>query len=275
MNLLRKPLVILFSVLIFFLVSGAPAPCQSNPLTTKQDPNSQTSVSPLATDAEVRSTLSTVLSGSEYDRLRRLLEARKRAEENPTDWSWLEKILQALFGSADAGNIGGAFQGVIKALLFVSVAIVLALIIVIILKSVAAKRDQRRKDFSLKDDELAFTPALPPGEMPADEYHRRALELANKQDYRSAIRELLLGGMSWIERAGLLRHRKGLTNRDYLRAVWRKPNRRLPFENMVQIFDQVYFGRRDASEERFDTCLTSFREGFQIEKEGKIHETES
>lgn len=268
---LRK-LLILLPVLI---LAGTQAMGQSNPLMTKQDPNAQTVETPIATDTEVQSTLDEVLSRSEFDRLRRLLDAREKADQEPADWGWLTKILESLFGSSTGGNLGGALQSIIQALLFISVAIVLATIIVIILKSVAARRDQDRTGFSLEDEDLAFSPSLPPGEMPTDEYHRRALELANQEDYRSAIRELLLGGMSWIERSGLLRHRKGLTNRDYLRAVWRKPSRRLPFENMVQIFDQVYFGRRDANEERFDTCLSSFRDGFQIEKEGETHEPKS
>jgi hypothetical protein len=102
----------------------------------------------------------------------------------------------------------------------------------------------------------------PPGELPADEYVRRAMQYAAAGDHKAAIRELLLGTMSWIERAGLIRFRRGLSNRDYLRAVWRRPASRDSMSGIVDAFDRTYFGRRTATAEVFENCLELYRRGF-------------
>ena len=61
-------------------------------------------------------------------------------------------------------------------------------------------------------------PDTSPGELPADVYIARAKELAGEGRFREAIAQLLLGGMSNLERAGIVKYRKGLTHRDYVRA---------------------------------------------------------
>ncbi|MBN2489875.1 MAG: DUF4129 domain-containing protein, partial [Planctomycetes bacterium] len=78
-------------------------------------------------------------------------------------------------------------------------------------------------------------------------------------DYRTAIAQLLLGGMSWLERAGAIRFRKGLVNRDYLRAAGRHPEFRSGLHAIVGHFEETHFGRRAATPERFATCLDHFR----------------
>ena len=106
-------------------------------------------------------------------------------------------------------------------------------------------------------------PQSPPGELPADAYLQRAQELAAAGDFRQAIRQLLLGGMSWIERAGLIRFRQGLTNYDYLRVLLQQHRAREGFSAIVRQFEEIYFGRREATAERFQTSLQGYRSGFQ------------
>ena len=105
--------------------------------------------------------------------------------------------------------------------------------------------------------------AVPPGELAASTYETRAIQMAKDGNYRLAVRELLIGGMSWIERAGLIRFRKGLTNRDYVRAIWRQPERREAYEQTAREFERIYFGRRDATEDSFENCLRLFQESFR------------
>jgi len=102
----------------------------------------------------------------------------------------------------------------------------------------------------------------PPGELPSDEYERRALELGKTGNYKSAVRELVLGSMSWIERTGLIRYRKGLTNRDYIRAIWRKQSERSSLEHIVRVFERAYFGRRSPDRLGFELCLEHYQRAF-------------
>ena len=105
--------------------------------------------------------------------------------------------------------------------------------------------------------------AVPPGELAASTYESRAIQMAKDGNYRLAVRELLIGGMSWIERAGLIRFRRGLTNRDYVRAIWRQPDRRDAYEQTAREFERIYFGRRDATRDSFEKCLRLFQESFR------------
>jgi hypothetical protein len=105
----------------------------------------------------------------------------------------------------------------------------------------------------------------PPGELTVSTYESRALLYSQQGDFSSAIRELLLGSMSWIERAGLIRFRKGLTNRDYVHAVWRQTDKRSAYLVTGSEFELIFFGRRPATEAMFDRCLTAFRGAFREE----------
>lgn len=113
--------------------------------------------------------------------------------------------------------------------------------------------------------DAAVEVSFPPGELASSSYESRALEHAESGDFSMAIRELLLGSMSWIERAGRIRFRKGLTNRDYARAVWREPSRREAWLTTGSEFELVFFGRRAATKERFDRCLSAFQGAFREE----------
>jgi len=115
------------------------------------------------------------------------------------------------------------------------------------------------------DEEDIENLSVPPGELAASTYESRAMKLAADGNFRAAIRELLLGGMSWIERAGMIRFRKGLTNRDYIRAVWREEQRRFAYGTTALEFERVYFGRREATREMFENCLQAFQGAFREE----------
>ena len=142
--------------------------------------------------------------------------------------------------------------------------IVLAVIVAYIIKSAAVRvgDESERRRLAGQLDSDALQPSTPPGEIPSDEYMHRAIEFAREGDHRRALRQLVLGGMSWIERAGLIRFRKGLTNRDYVRAVYRREQQRRRFAGIILDFEKVYFGRRDASEDQFQECLADYKSAF-------------
>lgn len=103
---------------------------------------------------------------------------------------------------------------------------------------------------------------LGPGETPADVYLQRAKEFSAAGRFREAIAMLLLGGMSNAERAGWIRHRRGLTHRDYLRAMRSREQPYTGFKTIVSIFEPICFGRRDAYREHYEASLESYQKGF-------------
>ncbi len=157
------------------------------------------------------------------------------------------------------------FADLITTLAIVAIVAILIVIIAMIVKSIDAKKLKRESLLSDLEGVLSDV-VVPPGELAASTYESRAVNLANNGDYRLAIRELLLGSMSWVERAGLIRYRKGLTNRDYLRSVWRRQDKRSAFLATATQFEYVYFGRRAPTAEMFEQCLASFRGAFREEE---------
>jgi len=152
-----------------------------------------------------------------------------------------------------------------RILALVAIVAVLVVIISMIVKSVDLK-SRRNRSALTEGREFLSELIAPPGDLAASTYESRAIQLAADGNYRGAIRELLLGSMSWVERAGLIRYRKGLTNRDYARAVWRRPEKRDAYLKTATQFEFVFFGRRIPTAEMFEQCLTSFRGAFREEE---------
>lgn len=142
--------------------------------------------------------------------------------------------------------------------------IILTVIVAMIVKSIDAKK---RRGPGLPDLSNPLSDVTtPPGDLAATTYEGRALQLAASGNHRAAIRELLLGSMSWIERAGMIRYRRGLTNRDYLRSLWRRPDKRDAYAVTARHFELVYFGRRQPSQTMFELCLAEFQGAFREEE---------
>ena len=159
------------------------------------------------------------------------------------------------------GSLANAFVIAVIAVIVLLLIVIAAMIV----KSIDAKRRDRQGLLS-DSDEILSDVTTPPGELAASTYESRAMQFASSGSYRAAIRELLLGSMSWIERAGLIRYRKGLTNRDYLRSVWRREDKREGYLTTASQFEYVYFGRRTPTAEMFEMCLASFQGAFREEE---------
>ncbi len=180
-----------------------------------------------------------------------------------TGEGWLSGLLDGdWFGMLESMSGLAKFLAIV---LLVAVVGLVALVVARIIRS----RDQRRVMRGLFSDAAADPLGdlqVPPGELPAATYEGRARQLAEEGNYRAAIRELLLGSMAWIERAGLIRYRRGLTNRDYVRSVWRELQKRQAYLVTAGCFERVYFGRRPATLEMFERCLEEFEGAFREEK---------
>ncbi|MDB4614374.1 DUF4129 domain-containing protein [bacterium] len=219
---------------------------------------------------QVRKTFKDVFADREFDRLQRILKP------DSTEKSWLEEVLDSWFGgtSETSSNkssdwsflslLGQLLYWLAWALAVTALSFVGWILVRSVLRHLEDKANFEKADSpGVPEDALELS--HPPGEYPADEYERRAVGLAKSGNYKSAIRELVLGSMSWIERAGLIRYRKGLTNRDYIRAVWRKKVERASLEHIVLDFERAYFGRRVPDATSFELCLENYQRAFARE----------
>jgi Domain of unknown function (DUF4129) len=217
-------------------------------------------------EGEIRQALQETLSQPDFARLR---TEREEKEEEPSESEspgWLTRFFRWLSGlgdkkGGDESSTDLALPAAAMRLVLFSMAVlILAAAIVFIAKSVlTTTRDRRIANREAARDRI-FQPGAAPGEVPPEEYWRRALAHGEAKRYREAIRDLLLGSMSATERRGLIRFRRGLTNRDYFYSV-RGPARD-SFACIASAFEYVYFGRRAATPDAFRECCREYEKSF-------------
>ncbi|QDV28381.1 hypothetical protein Spb1_02440 [Planctopirus ephydatiae] len=150
-------------------------------------------------------------------------------------------------------------------LAYLIVAVVIVAIIVAIVMSIMASLRSRELEFTdanttaLEEGEILSEPGL----IPADIYLARADELAGLGRYRDAIAQLLLSGMSFAERSGLVRYRRGLTLRDYQRAMGFETDLSHGFSAIVRVFEPLEFGRQPHTAEAWLAARTAYASTFE------------
>jgi hypothetical protein len=221
------------------------------------------------TATEVAAEARTILAQPDYRRMRvRQYEARD-FDLPKWNWppmpNWLKNIFRAIgrffsglaefFGFAGGGlTIGG----------WLLLAAIVAVILYLILRVLAgyqarwAKATAKSIRKSVQEGEAGLTP----GETSADEFLAKARAHAARGEFREAIGCLLMGGMSHAERAAWIRPRRGLTHRDYLKAMRSKPEPHAGFKTILGIYEPICFGRRDAFQDHFDLSLEHYERGF-------------
>tara|TARA_R110002111_G_scaffold254461_2_gene320145 strand:- start:65347 stop:66039 length:693 start_codon:yes stop_codon:yes gene_type:complete len=182
----------------------------------------------------------------------------------------LEKLLKKQ-PKQDTSNNKFAFSAIagviILALSYTLIACACGLILYLLYRSLTGFRHIRIfNDKTHREElqgEMTLEQIISPAENEAATYLQRAKALAQTGDYQNAIIQLLYGSMSFIERSGWIRFRKGLTYRDYLRAA--RPHG-LPgdsFRQMIRTYEPVGFGRREATREHFESTLRHYEAAFQ------------
>lgn len=80
---------------------------------------------------------------------------------------------------------------------------------------------------------------------------QKAQALSGAGDYRSAVRYLYLSALLLLEERGLLRYNRTLTNREYLRSVSHLPELSANLREVVEVFDQVWYGYHPLDESAY------------------------
>lgn len=231
-------------------------------------------------EEEIRAALAQILGGGEFRILERAREKPEEPKPEPKEekdskaQSWFQSLLDWLVEklTSDPEQVRPTeptesspwVLAVMNLILYGLAGGVILSVIALIIKAVL-KRAPKESTLSAKTKGEQLETTTPPGELPSDEYVHRAVSLADSGNYKAAVRELLLGTMSWIERHGLIRYRRGLSNRDYLRAVTDRSGQRESLRPIVLHFEQVYFGRREATAGGFKECLQHFRKAFSAD----------
>lgn len=79
----------------------------------------------------------------------------------------------------------------------------------------------------------------------------KAQMLSRGGDYRSAVRYLYLSALLIMDERGVLRYDRSKTNREYLRSVSESPELSEPLEEVIDVFDNVWYGYHSLEENSF------------------------
>jgi hypothetical protein len=79
----------------------------------------------------------------------------------------------------------------------------------------------------------------------------RAQSLSRGGDYRSAVRYLYLSSLLLMDERGILRYDRSKTNHEYLRSVSNMPELAKPLGEVIEVFDNVWYGYHSLEEETF------------------------
>jgi len=80
---------------------------------------------------------------------------------------------------------------------------------------------------------------------------KRAQTLSQGGDYRSAVRYLYLSALLIMDERGVLRYDRSKTNREYLRSVAESPELAEPLEEVIDVFDDVWYGQHSLEDDTF------------------------
>ncbi|MCY2967082.1 MAG: DUF4129 domain-containing protein [Planctomycetota bacterium] len=210
-------------------------------------------------EAAIRQELDEILEHPDFRRL------RLKVDPPEVEIPWFKRFYDWLDGLFPTPSGGGRFSWIGDAFRifgYTVIGILVCGIIWLIVKGVNAWRASRREKLGVSMSFEEGSAELPPGDIPADEYLRRARELSAQGLFGEAIAQLLLGAMSATERSGLIRFRRGLTYRDYVRALRQQPEPRDSFRKMVHIYLPIGFGRRPAASTQFETALAAYEAAF-------------
>jgi hypothetical protein len=85
----------------------------------------------------------------------------------------------------------------------------------------------------------------------AEAAFQRAQTLSRGGEYRSAVRYLYLSSLLLLDERGLLRYDRTRTNREYLRTVSDSPELVQPLTEVIEVFDNVWYGYHELDEASF------------------------
>ena len=84
---------------------------------------------------------------------------------------------------------------------------------------------------------------------------KRAESLSMQGDYRNAVRYLYLSSLLVLDEQGLMRYDRSRTNREYLRSVSSKPELAKQLQDVIDVFDRVWYGFEKVDEQSYQSYV--------------------
>lgn len=180
----------------------------------------------------------------------------KAPKRNATAWNWNWRWLSGGFGLF--GSFGPA---IVYGLLFLGIALLLALIIWVFLNSrveIASGND----DFSRPDRSLAESIRHLPFEMDVTQgdFRQQAQTAYQAGDFRKALIFLFSHVLVTLDQEKLVRLKKGKTNRQYLRELSPSPPLVGYYGDVMIPFEQTFFGDYPITKDVFEQCWQGLNE---------------
>jgi hypothetical protein len=168
-----------------------------------------------------------------------------QAPQNP---SWLQKILDAFSKFMDRlayGIQNGVYYG--------RVPLIIAAVLVFIISLFFIARNLSRN--LVREAELATENGDNDALLTSKGAMQRAQTLSGQGDYRNAVRYLYLSSLLILDENGVLRYDRSRTNREYLRSVSSKPELAKPLNDVIDVFDRVWYGFDSVDDETYQSYV--------------------
>ncbi len=187
-----------------------------------------------------------VYDASHLDPLRRILtrpefqwrESTQSSQTNPFQelWDRFARWLDSILGDGD-----GVMVISLNWLPFLSIVLLVAVLAFVFRNLFAGIVAESQLNVDDNSDELLTSEAA----------FSRAQNLSRGGDYRSAVRYLYLSSLLLLDERGMLRYDRTRTNREYLRSVAQDAALAEPLKEVVDVFDNVWYGYHELDEESF------------------------
>ncbi|MFN8412949.1 MAG: DUF4129 domain-containing protein [Anaerolineales bacterium] len=149
----------------------------------------------------------------------------------------LNRLLNRIFGNNPiSANISTTTFSIIAA-------IILAIVLIFVFRTLF-------KDF-IKEAQLSSEEGEGNEPLTSEAAFDKAQTLSRGGDYRSAVRYLYLSSLLLMDERGVLRYDRSKTNREYLRSVSNSPDLAKPLGEVIEVFDNVWYGYHTVEEETF------------------------
>ncbi len=195
--------------------------------------------SKLFTPADLN-TLQTILSEPRFQ--------WQEQQENPISkwlneqWMRFQRWLAGLFGQPEQ-NQGGQAVSVTLDVVPILTALLMIVVLAYVFRSVfvdLASESRLGEDMDANSEPIT-----------AEQAFARAQNLSRGGDYRSAVRYLYLSSLLLLDERGMLRYDRSKTNHEYLRSVAGQPELAEPLREVIDVFDNTWYGYHTLDEDSF------------------------
>lgn len=162
------------------------------------------------------------------------------AAPNPAA-EWIQKILDTITRWMDK-FLGVTFDVASSDVIPVVMAVALAIVFIFIARTLFSDfLNEAQIKENGEEEPLTSEAAL-----------AKAQQLSRGGDYRAAVRYLYLSTLLILDERGVMRYDRSKTNREYLRSVSNSPELSQPLGEVIEVFDNVWYGNHALEEESFN-----------------------